>query len=146
MKTLNEIKIILKDWFNNHAMINSVYYEDAFDYEAESSIDYPSVNLEFLESNIDDRVINYQIQVTISDITKPDNNEMEDNIHSDSIQVAEDFITFLETQEDKYWFNGVTSFNKFTDDSGDRASGIVFIVTISTIRRLNKCATPTRPS
>lgn len=41
MKTLNELKQIIKGYFESHAQINSVYYCDDFDFNAERSIQYP---------------------------------------------------------------------------------------------------------
>ena len=146
MKTLNQLKTILKDWFNNHAMINSVYYEDDFDFNSERSIDYPVANIEFLSGNINDVEMLYNFKVVIADITKPDDTEMEDNIHSDALQIAEDFFTFLQNYEVGISFNKISTLNKFTDDTGDRTSGIVFTFTLSTIRPQNRCWTPVKPS
>lgn len=41
MKTLNELKQIIKGYFESHAQINSVYHCDDFDFNAERSIQYP---------------------------------------------------------------------------------------------------------
>jgi hypothetical protein len=142
MKTLNEIKILLKAWFNNHALINSVYYCDDWDFNSERSINYPVVNLEYLNSNINNTTINHNYKVVIADVVEANNTEMEDNIHSDSLQVAEDFYTYLQNLEG-ITFNRVSTINKFTDDTGDRASGIIFTITIAVIRPQNRCSAPT---
>lgn len=143
MLTLNQIKIILKDWFNNHALINSVYYCDDFDFNSERSIDYPVANIEYLNSDITGKMINHNYKVVIGDLTKADDSEMEDNIHSDSLQVAEDFFTFLQNYEG-FSFDKSSSINKFTDDTADRASGIVFTFSLSLVRSQNRCDVPTK--
>lgn len=143
MKTLNELKQILIDYFQNHAWINSVYYMDDFDFNAERSIDYPVVNIEYVNSNINDKVFNHFFKVVIADIVEPDNTEQEDNVHSDALQVAEDFFTSLNEIEGVI-FNKISSINKFTDDTGDRACGIVFTFTLGVIRPQNRCVIPTK--
>lgn len=143
MKTLNELKTILKSYFNSHAIINSVYYEDDFDFNAERSIDYPVANIEYLNSNISNKTMNHNFKIVLADITEPENNEMEDNIHSDTLQIAEDFFTYLQNAEG-FSFDKSSSINKFTDDTADRAAGIVFTIQISVIRPQNRCNTPTR--
>jgi len=142
MLTLNNIKKILVDWFNNHAQINSVYYEDDFNCNAERNILYPVCNIEYKYSNINDRTVNHVFLIAIGDITEPDNHDMEDEVYSDSLQVAEDFFTFLQNAELGFWFNKVTTLTKFVDDTGDRVCGVSFYLTISTIRRQNWCDTP----
>ena len=67
MKTLNELKQIIKGYFESHAQINSVYYCDDFDFNAERSIQYPVVNIEYLNSNINDKLMNHIFKVVIAD-------------------------------------------------------------------------------
>lgn len=142
MLTLNKLKKILKDYFNNHAVINSVFYEDDFDFNSERNILYPVSNIQYLNSNITNKTINHNYKIVLGDICRPDDSEMEDNIHSDSLQVAEDFFTYLQNYEGLI-FNKSSTINKFVDDTGDRTSGIVFTITLSVIRTQNRCSTPT---
>ena len=144
MITLDNIKQILKDYFNSHGQINSVYYCDDWDFNSERSINYPVVNIEYLNSNISNRTINHNFKIVIGDITESDNTDMEDQVHSQSLQIAEDFYTYLQNYEVGIFFNKVSTLNKFTDDTGDRVSGIVFTVTISAIRSQNICDKPTK--
>jgi hypothetical protein len=141
MLTLNQIKILLTDFFNSHNMINSVYYMDDFDFNAESSIDYPVVNIEYLNSAITDKVFNHNFKIVIGDITVPDNYEMEDMVHSDTLQIAEDFFTFLQNYNGNLIFDRASSIQKFVDDTGDRICGIVFTIRLGTIRAQNTCFT-----
>lgn len=142
--TLNDLKILIKDFFNGHAQINSVYYCDDFDFNAERSIDYPVANIEYLNSNISNKTVNHNFKIVIADLTEPDNTDMEDTVHSDSLQIAEDFFTYLQNYEVGIFFNKTSTINKFTDDTGDRVSGIVFTVSLSLIRPMNRCNMPTK--
>ena len=142
MLTLNQLKLILKDFFESHGMINSVYYFDDFDFAAERNISYPVANISYLNSNMSTKTLNHNFKVVIADICQPDNNDMQDNIHSDSLQVAEDFFTFLQNYEG-FNLKRTTSINKFNDSNGDRTSGIVFTITLEVIRPMNWCNKPT---
>lgn len=143
MKTLNELKYILKNFFLSHALINGVYYCDDFDFNAERSITYPVANIEYLSSQINLNMINHQFKVVLGDLTAPDDTDMEDNVHSDMLQVAEDLYTYLDNTEG-FMFTQSSAINKFTDDTSDRASGIVFTITLSCVRKQDWCSTPTK--
>lgn len=143
MLTLNNLKYILKGWFENHAQINNVFYCDDFDFNAERNIQYPVANIEYVSSNISNKTINHVFKFVIGDLVKPDDTDMEDNVHSDALQIAEDFYTFLQNYEG-FSFNKTSTINKFTDDTSDRAAGIVFTITLSVIRPQNRCSTPTK--
>ena len=143
MLTLNQIKIILLAWFNNHAQINSTYYEDDFDFNAERNILYPVCNIEYLNSVLNDKVTSHIFKIVIGDITEPDNHDMEDEVFSDSLQVAEDFFTYLQNFEG-FMFNKNATLNKFVDDTGDRVTGVVFTISLGVIRPQNWCDTPTK--
>jgi len=143
MLTLNQLKKILIAYFEAHALINSVFYCDDFDFNAERSINYPVSNIEYLNSSISDKVCKHNYKVVIADLTQADNTDMEDEVISDSLQVAEDFFTYLQNYEG-FNFDKSSSINKFTDDTSDRATGIVFTIALSTIRPQNRCSTPTK--
>jgi hypothetical protein len=142
--TLNQFKIILTDYFNNHQLIENVYYMDNFDFQAITASDYPICNIEYLNSSISRNVMFHNYKFVIGDITSPDNIDMEDNIHSDSLGVAEDFYTFLQNTYTGIIFDKTSTIQKFTDDAGDRISGIVFTCKLGTIRKQNICDTPVR--
>lgn len=141
--TLNQLKIMLTTWFNNHAQINTVVYSNDFDFNADRQINYPVVHIEHLSTNLADVLTNHNYQITIGDITQPNNSEMEDLIVSDAVQIAEDFFTYLENTEGIY-FTPTSSLQPFTDDTGDRTCGITMTITIGVARRSNICDTPTK--
>lgn len=141
MLTLNQVKVLLKDYFESHAQLKSVFYQNDFDYNGERSIDYPSANIQYINSDVTGKLLNYNYNIVISDITQPENTEMEDNVISDALQIAEDFLSYLEYTEG-FIFNGSSSLEPFVDDTGDRTSGISFTVSIGTIRNQNWCNKP----
>jgi hypothetical protein len=143
MKTLNEIKQVFKDYFEDHALINSFFYCDDFDFNAERGITYPVVNVEFVSSAINGIVMNHTYRVTLASMTPTEDNEAEDNVHSDMMQIAEDLFTYFQNYEGLI-YNRIGSINKFTNDTGDRTSGIIFNLTLGSIRPQNRCWTPTK--
>jgi hypothetical protein len=143
MYTLNQVKNILKNWFDNHGMISSVYYLDDFDFNSSRNIIYPVVNISFQNSNISNNVLYYNFQITLASMVNVDNSNDEDNVKSDMIQIAEDFYTYIQNYNGLI-FNKISTLNPFTDDTADRTSGIVFNIGIGTIRKQNRCDTPTK--
>ena len=141
MLTLNELKILLKTFFENHGMINSTFYLSNFDFSAERNISYPVANVNYLSTNMTKKTFNHNYKITIADICEADNYEMEDNTHSDSLQVAEDFFTFLQNYQG-LTLTRTSTLTKFVDDKGDRTSGIVFSLTLEVIRPMNICNQP----
>lgn len=139
--TLNQIKYLLIGFFESHRMINQVFYGDKFDFSAVIDLNYPVVNIEYLNSNISNKVMNHNFKIIIGDITQPNNADMEDLIYSDSLQIAEDFYTYLSNYTGNLIFDKVSSIQKFNHDMPDIVCGIVFSIRLGTMRPQNICAT-----
>lgn len=144
MKTLNEIKELLKAWFNNHGMINSVFYENDFDFNSERNITYPVANIEYINSSVNQKTMNHNFKITIADQTLAEDGDMEDRVISDSLQVAEDFYTYIHNLENGIIWNQSSSIEPFTDDTGDRTTGVTFSIQLGIIRPANRCWTPSK--
>ena len=144
MKTLNQIKKILTDFMSSHQQINDVKYEDDFDFNVERNLSYPVCNIEYLNSNMSGKEMRHQFKVVLADVVSENIKQHEDEIYSDMLQVAEDFFTYLQYSEG-FDFIRSTNINKFTDDTHDRTAGIVFTITLSTIRLQNSCLNPKIP-
>ena len=140
MLSLNQIKIKLKDHFNQHAQIASVYSDKNFDFAAEKYINYPTANIEFISANVSNRTLNYSFKIVLADLTNGDK-DLEDSVESDLLLISEDFFAFLQ-QTEGLFFDKSTSLIKFNDDKGDRTSGFVFTINLGVIRSQNECATP----
>lgn len=144
MLTLNQIKHTLIAWFNNHAQINNVTYESDFDFNAERNLIYPVVNIEYKYSNTSDKLINHLYLITIADLTDPNILGHDDEILNDTTLIAEDFLAWLQSQEEGLIFSKSSSIQPFYSDTHDRVSGITLGVTISVIRSQNTCQIPVR--
>lgn len=146
--SLNKLKTFLQQFFEQHGMINSVYYMNDFDFSAQRNIVYPCVNIEYVNTSMSKKTFDHSFKIIIADLCQPDNNEHQDNIHSDSLQVAEDFFTYLQnfdgTTEFNFDLKRTSTLNPFIDDKGDRCAGIVFTLSLAINRPMNWCNTPTK--
>jgi len=141
MITLNQLKHTLVNWFKSHGQINDVYYLTDFDFNSERHIKYRGVNITYQESNLQGDFINHLYTVVIADLVEFDNPEMQDEIHSDSLQIAEDFFAWLQTQYD-FDFTITSSVQPFIDDTADRAVGVSFTIELAVARDNNVCQIP----
>jgi hypothetical protein len=143
MLTLNQLKYKLIGFFESHAQINTVKYLSDDDFKQERHILYPAVNIEYINSNISERLMNHNYLIKICDITEAGNTEMKDEIISDSIMITEDFYTWLQNNFD-FTFSKSSSMQHFEDNGDDRTAGIVFGINVTTTRLQNSCSKPMR--
>src|SRR3990170_7796222 len=136
MLTLTQIKNRLKDYLNNHAQVNSVVVADDFEFNAERNLNYPAVNIEYVNADMSDKLMIYSFRIVIGDLVSADEPELQLEVHSDCLLIAEDLFSFLQYQDD-WLFRKTSSINKFVDDSGDRVSGVEFRINISVVRSQN---------
>ena len=141
MLTLNQLKYKLIGFFESHAQVKSVKYEDDFDFNAERNLTYPVVNIEYIDSNIADKMTSHNFKVVLGDLADGNVEGLDDEIVSDMHLIAEDFFTWLQYQNG-FSFTRTTNIQKFLDDTHDRVSGIVFRITLSVRRSQNECSTP----
>lgn len=143
MLTLTQIKQRLIDWFSSHAQINTVVFANDFEFSAERNLVYPVVNLSFIGSRINERMLDYSIKVKIGDLVSEDDTNLQDYVISDSILIAEDFFTFLQYEEG-WVFTRSSTIRPLIDNGGDRISGVEFTVIVSVVRSQNTCEKPVR--
>ncbi len=141
MLTLIQITNKLQNFFETHAQINTVKVESDFDFNAESALIYPVVNLAYIDSNIANKAMNHRIEVTIADLVNKEIEQHDLQIESDALLIAEDFFAWLQEQMD-FDFQKSTSIQPFADNAADRTSGVVFTITLQTIRPQNTCQIP----
>jgi len=123
--TLNQITKILIAWFKNHADINSTFYEDDFSFNAERNIIYPVTNIEYVESNISGKQDTHSSKLTLADLVDENLTGHADEIYSDMILIAQDFIAWA-SNADEWEFPKTINIQKFIDDTDDRTAGVVF--------------------
>ena len=92
MKTLNQIKYLLINFFETHGQINSTHYEDDFDFNAERKLKYPVSNIEYIESNVSGKQTTHSYKIVLADLVDQNIKGHEDEIQSDVLQIAEDFF------------------------------------------------------
>ena len=139
--TLNQIRTQLIEFFNDHAQVNSVIWMDEDDFIAQRDTTYPVVNMEWLDTSLSDRFLQHRFRVLIGDLYNPNVTGIEDEIYSDCVQIAGDFWSWLQENMD-FNFQSSSNIQKFTDDTGDRISGITFTITISVPNNWDECAIP----
>lgn len=142
MLTLNQIKKLLQDWFLNHKQVRHFFWGNVQDYIAVSNKEYTSINAEFINSSYSDKFLNHSFRIAIGDLINPNHPEQETEVISDSMSIANDFISHFEQMEG-FIFQKSGSIQPFTDSDGDRISGIVFVFVLQIPRRANDCQTPT---
>lgn len=142
--TLNAITEQLKDYFNNHRLINTVNVTIGDDdLNAINNIIYPLVNIQYINSTIENtKYISHNFKIIIGDRTSPNVELIDMEIFSDTLQIADDFTGWLDTIYEFDWINNV-SVEPFSDSNVDRVSGVVFTITILSPRLVNSdCLTP----
>jgi len=141
MITLNKIKNILKSWFEGHKQVRHVYWGDVYDYSAETGKEYVSVNAEYVDSNLSGKFIDHSYRISIGDLIDPNIPNPEDEVISDCMNIALDFIAHLELMEDCTLLTN-SNVQPFSDSTGDRISGVAFTIVLQVHRQANECAIP----
>lgn len=140
---LNDIKEKLIGFFEQHGQINTVRYEDDLDFAAESDITYPAAQIEYITSATQSKMITHSFTVTLADLSDDNIKGIEDEIHSDMIDVADDFAAWL-WEQPEFVFDRTMNINKFTAQDGDMTAGITFAIRLSVVGRNNPCTQPTK--
>lgn len=143
--TLNQIFTSLKTYFKRHALVNGVNVTiDNDDFNALTGIEYPVVNIQYIDTGVSGDLLNHNFKIIIGDSTNLNVQLIDIEIFSDCIQIADDFFGWLNTQYDFDW-NKNTALLPFVDTNSDRTSGIVFTLVLTTYRIVdNVCQTPVR--
>jgi len=141
MLTLNGIKFKFINYFKNHKQVRQVEYFDQYNFAALRNLQYPVVNIEFNQSTIQDKFMVHSFNIFIGDKIQPDNMNSEDEIMSDTMQIAEDFFTAFRYDYDMD-MKPVSNIQAVSDNFGDRVSGIVFTVQVYVGRLYNSCVAP----
>lgn len=141
MTTLNQIKKLLKNWFGNHKQVKHFFWGDMSDYNAIRDKEYVSVNVEYLETNLNQKMMNHSCRISIGDLVNPNYSDHEDEVISDTMLIAQDFFAKFETVED-FTLQRLTNIQPFSDTTTDRTAGVVFRIVLSVPRKANECAIP----
>jgi hypothetical protein len=145
MLSLNQIKYKIVDFLKSHAQVNEVVWGDDFDYSADRDLTYPVASVEYKDANTSEKMINYNFQVKLLDLVDPNMDGADDEIVSDMLLVATDFMGWLQQQEG-FDFNKNVNIQTLIDEYGDRTTGVRFRMTLSVVRPSTGCAAPTKPN
>lgn len=137
---LSKVSNIIQHFFTEHLQVQTVMNANAKDFIANRDKEYTAVCFEFINSNINGKVHNYNFNITIGDLLN-ETHSNENIIYSDCIAIAEDFFTYM-YNVDGLIFNRSSNIQKFEDGDGDRISGITFNIALGVIRAQNSCVIP----
>lgn len=141
MLTLNQIKKRIMGFLQSHAQVNEVFWGDDFELSAERDLRYPVAAVEFVNAAMSGKKLLYSLKFFLGDISDPNVQDIDDEIASDMILVAEDLLSWLEEQQG-FEVQQNVNIQKTIDEFGDRVSGIVFVITLAVVRSKNDCAIP----
>jgi hypothetical protein len=124
--TLNQVLIEIKNYFESHPLINDVLLSlDDSELNSINSLTYPIVDIQYVDTDVLEKRFQHNLKIIIADLTNPNVAGIDFEIFSDTIQIAGDFIQWLETNYDFDWIK-TTNLQPFTDSNVDRTSGVVF--------------------
>lgn len=144
MLTLNQIKEYLIQFFNNHWQINTVVYADDFDFSAKADVQYKVAHIQPVDpSSVNANEITYKFKIAIGDIEDPNNMDSENDIWSDCISIANDFITYFGNDDfEDFFIDKNITIQKFSEGNTDRVAGVVFAFGVRQERLNNPCTLP----
>lgn len=137
---LSKVSNIIQQFFTEHLQVHTVMNCNAKDFIANREKEYTAVNYEFINSNVNGKIMNHNFNISIGDLLN-ETHSNETIIYSDCLAIAEDFFTFM-YGVDGLIFNRTSSIQKFEDGDGDRISGITFNISLGVIRKQNSCTIP----
>lgn len=130
--TLNELIALLRNYFQTHPVIRSVSITlSDSDFNAINDQVYPTVNIQYVDTDIDRNRFTNNFKIIIADLTNPNVLDIDFEIYSDTLQVAGDFMNFIEGQMD-IDYTRTSNLQPFQDSNVDRTSGVVFTIGLTT--------------
>ena len=130
--TLNELIALLRNYFQSHPMIKSVSITlTDSDFNAINDQTYRTVNIQYIDTDIDRNRFTNNFKIIIADLTNPNVPDIDFEIYSDALRIAGDFMNFIEGQMD-IDYTRTSNIQPFQDSNVDRTSGVVFTIGLTT--------------
>ena len=104
--TFNNVIAALENFAANHLMINSFLSGDTWDFQAQTNA-YPSMLAVTYPAVIGSGMTRMSFQIFFSDIANKDRSNVNE-IHSDTLQIAQDLFAYLRDNEDELGFSLAT--------------------------------------
>jgi hypothetical protein len=144
MLTLNQVKEYLIQFFNGHKQINTVVFANNFNFSAKADVLYRVAHIENIDpATVNNNEIIYKFKIAIGDIEDPNNQDSENEIWSDCIQIANDFITYFGNDDfEDFFIDKNITIQKFSEGNTDRVAGVVFAFGVRQERLNNPCTLP----
>lgn len=141
MITLNQIKKLLKEWFMAHPQVRHFYWGDLSGYNAVRDKEFFSVNIEYLDTNLNQKTMSHSYRISIGDMVDSNQPDQEDEVISDAMLIAADFFAQFELMEE-FTIQRSTNIQPFSETTNDRIAGVVFRVVLNVPRKANECGIP----
>ena len=93
------------------------------------------------DGDLDGGKITHSYKLLLADLIDLKIPSNENEVLSDMLLIADDFIAWAQEQEG-FEFNKSVNIQKFSNDANDRTAGIVFRFSLATILSHNACAIP----
>lgn len=134
---------MIKVFFQSHQQINTVKTGNQFNFNADSNIVYPVSHIEYLGSNTTDSARVYSFFITIADIFDPNLEEHEEDIYSDTTDIANDVIDWFSSQiQTEYTLQENVRINKFNNGHTDKVCGVQINLVFTEFRTVDACIIP----
>jgi len=139
MYKLIDLKNKFQSFWDAHSMVLHQFYGAIEEYIVIPDKNYFSVNTEFTGSSVSGKSITHSFRVSIADKMSLDYPETEHEAVSNCIEIAQDFLAFMNKEDITY---SGANMQPFREDMGDICAGVVLAVNIILPMGLNECAIP----
>lgn len=146
--TLNQIVARIRSLALSHKQLNSFYFGEVPEFDANSDIDYPACFLELLPGglNDDERIDRFNFRFYFLDrvLVAEDTEGNETEVLSDMRSVAVDMKAMLKYfgYQDDWMIDAASSISPLTETLGDMVGGCFMEVGITVDNLLDRCQVP----
>lgn len=141
--TYNQVIKAFSDICDNHKQINSFYSLQTWEFQTKENV-YPAVLLIPLPSTIQQGMTILSFELHVMDLLNKDSSNLNE-IHSDTLQIANDIIAETAENEDDYGFTlnteAITA-TPFEESLDDRVAGWVITLDVEIENGLDDCNIP----
>lgn len=139
--TLNQLVAAIQAIGENHAMIKKTFQGTIVDFLSTENL-YPAMLFDVTGANINGSEQSIDFEMYFFDRIAQDlNNEME--VLSDQLRIAQDVISAMRDQNNKYELSDTIPISFFVDDTGDVLGGVRLDISINLGYISNRCVIPT---
>lgn len=141
--TLNTIVKSIEDFTTRHKQLNSFFSGDNWDFQAKTNL-YPALVCVTNPASISQGRVTCTFNIFISDICNKDRSNI-DEIHSDTLQIFQDFFAEFRENEDFYGFTLLDEnlvVDPFEEEFDDVLAGWNSVMTFEFMFSASNCLLP----